>query len=274
MKVKIGAVCLAAALTLGGAALLIRPSAPPADLPAPTAVPTPAATVSRELAGLIVALDPGHGGYDGGARAHDSGVWEKELTLQIAEKTERALLSRGATAVMTRREDVALCETGGATLGRKRADLQARVDTAKAADARVFLSIHLNEYRSRRECGPQVFYQRGGDDGRLLAGVLQEALIAGLSPRRERVAMAGDYYVLRSAIPSALVECGFLSNAEEEKLLLSHDYQERIAQAIADGLCEYTRLLKRTERREAPPASPAPVPAFTPAPTAADAPHA
>ena len=208
----------------------------------PRVVSITAEPALQDLSGLIIALDPGHGGYDGGTRGRDSGVWEKELTLQIAEKLEHELVSRGAKVVLTRREDVALCETGGATLKRKRADLQARVDIAKEAGATVFLSIHLNDYRSRRECGPQVFYQRGGDDGRLLAGVLQAALIEGLSPRRARVAMAGDYYVLKSAIPSALVECGFLSNAEEERLLRDADYQQRIAESIADGLCEYCAL--------------------------------
>ncbi len=90
-----------------------------------------------------------------------------------------------------------------------------------------------------------MFYQRGGEDGRLLAGALQSALIAGLRPSRERAAMAGDYYVLRSAIPSALVECGFLSNAEEERLLRDPAYQERIAQSIARGLAEYKLLRER-----------------------------
>lgn len=197
------------------------------------------------LAGLTVALDPGHGGYDGGARAHDSGKWEKEINLQIALAVEKELAARGAAVVLTRREDICLSEGDTATKQRKRADLQARVDMAKAAGADVFLSIHLNEYRSRAESGPQVFYQRGGEDGRLLAGVLQAALIEGLNPPKQRKAMAGDYYVLRSAIPSALVECGFLSNAAEEKLLLSPAYQQKIALSLADGLEEYLELLRR-----------------------------
>ncbi len=200
---------------------------------------------SQQLAGLVVALDPGHGGYDGGARAHDSGIWEKETTLAIALAVEKELLSRGATVVLTRREDICLAEGDTANKARKRADLQARVDIAKDAGADVFLSIHLNEYRSRSESGPQVFYQRGGDQGRLLAGCLQAALIDHLAPPKQRKAMAGDYYVLRSAIPSALVECGFLSNAQEERLLLSPDYQQRIAVALADGLVQYVALKSR-----------------------------
>lgn len=205
------------------------------------------AAAAQTLTGLTVALDPGHGGYDGGARAHDSGLWEKEINLQIALAVEKELLARGAQVVLTRREDLCLAPGDTATKARKRADLKARTDLAQAAGADVFLSIHLNEYRSRAESGPQVFYQRGGEAGRLLAGALQAALVAGLKPGKIRSAMAGDYFVLRSPIPSALVECGFLSNAAEEKLLLDPAYHTRIAAALADGLAEYRRLARPVE---------------------------
>lgn len=207
-----------------------------------TAAPAPSEALS--LAGLTVALDPGHGGYDGGARAHDSGVWEKDLTLQIALEVEKELVSCGAQVVLTRREDVCLSDGDTATKARKRADLQRRLDIAQEAGADVFLSIHLNEYRSRAESGPQVFYQQGGEAGKRLSACLQSALIAELKPTRERAAMAGDYYVLRGKLPSALVECGFLSNAKEEKLLLSNAYHRRIARALALGLAQWYRAEK------------------------------
>lgn len=200
------------------------------------------------LAGMKVALDPGHGGYDGGARARDSGRWEKDINLEIALAVEKELAAQGAQVILTRREDVCLSEGNTATKARKREDLQQRVNIALENQADVFLSIHMNEYRSRSESGPQVFYQRGGDAGRLLAGVLQKHLIAGLEPKKERSAMAGDYYVLRSRLPSALVECGFLSNSAEEKLLLSPDYQRKIAEAIASGLAEYRVLSGLTKQ--------------------------
>ncbi len=205
------------------------------------------ATVSGgSLQGLTVAIDPGHGGYDGGARARDSGVWEKELTLQIAQAVEQALTERGASVVLTRTQDVCLSREGSGK-ARKRADLQKRLDLAEEAGADVFLSIHLNEYRDRRESGPQVFYQRGADAGRLLAGALQESLVRILCPSRPRQANAGDYYVLRNTgLPAALVECGFLSNAAEEKLLLDETYQRRIAQAVADGLESWLELRAKT----------------------------
>lgn len=209
----------------------------------PPSAPTSSPTLP--LSGLTVALDPGHGGYDGGARAVESGLWEKAITLQMALSIEEELTAQGAQVVLTRREDICLAEGDTATRARKRQDLQRRMDIADEAGADVFLSIHMNEYRSRREQGPQVFWQRGGQAGQLLAQTLQSALIRELNPPRQRQALAGDYYVLRGPLPSALVECGFISNAQEEKLLLSSEYQHRFGQALAAGLCDYLALVSK-----------------------------
>lgn len=223
--------CLLLALVITAAGMLMQPSLP-ADAPA------------LPLDGLTVALDPGHGGYDGGARAHDSGVWEKELTLKIAMAAAEELRAQGAQVYLTRRDDVHLSENGTGK-ARKRADLTERMKIADAVGADVFLSIHLNEYRDRSQSGPQVFYQKGGDEGRLLAGALQQALINELKPQKQRRAMAGDYFVLRGKLPSALVECGFLSNAQEEKLLMDKAYHHRIGKALAKGLAAWLDLRSR-----------------------------
>lgn len=205
----------------------------------------PTSTPALPLSGLTVALDPGHGGYDGGARAVESGLWEKAITLQMALSIEEELTAQGAQVILTRREDICLAEGDTATRARKRQDLQRRMDIAAEAGADIFLSIHMNEYRSRREQGPQVFWQRGGQAGQLLAQTLQSALIRELNPPKQRQALAGDYYVLRGPLPSALVECGFISNAQEEKLLLSGDYQHRFGQALAAGLRDYLALVSK-----------------------------
>ena len=226
---------LALLITAGGLALGGKETPPTPAAPAEASEP-------GALSGLIVALDPGHGGYDGGARAQDSGRWEKDVALEIALEVEKALLARGAQVVLTRREDVCLADGDTASKTRKREDLQKRIDIAEAADADVLLSIHLNEYRSREESGPQVFYRHGSDQGRLLAGTLQQALLDGLKPSRERSALAGDYYVLGGTMPSVLVECGFLSNPREEALLLDPAYQQQIGPACANrtGGCRLT----------------------------------
>ena len=194
------------------------------------------------LAGLTVLVDAGHGGYDGGA-CGKSGVWEKEINLQVALRVKEKLAALGAEVIMTRDSDTDLCsEPRPDNLTKKRQDMIARVDIAKEHSADMVLSIHMNYYRDRAQSGPQVFYRKGYDAGRLLAGCMQESLIAGLSPSRQRSALSGDYFILQLDVPSVLIECGFLSNPSEEQLLLDGTYQERVAQAVGDGAAEYVRL--------------------------------
>ncbi len=208
----------------------------PAASPAPTAAPGP-------LSDLTILVDPGHGGYDGGARCRDSGVWEKEINLAVAREVEKALTGQGASVILTREGDHDLCSPDRpAALTKKRQDMLARIALAQENQADMVLSVHMNEYRDRRESGPQVFYRAGSAPGRLLAGCLQEALIRELQPQKQRAAMAGDYFILQLDVPSVLIECGFISNPAEEKLLLDPDYQARIGEAVAEGVVEYLRL--------------------------------
>ena len=192
------------------------------------------------LSGRVILVDAGHGGTDGGARAKDSGAWEKEINLRVAKALQACLEESGAAVLMTRETDMQYSEN-------KRQDLNARLEIARQGNADMVISVHMNEYRSRRESGPQVFYRAGQEQSRLLAGCIQTAMIRALQPRKERVAMAGDYFILSLNLPSVLVECGFISNAEEEKLLLSSDYQLRTAQAVRDGILEYFELALPSE---------------------------
>jgi len=210
------------------------PDAPPAVQATPEPLP---------LSGWTILVDPGHGGYDGGARARDSGTWEKHINLAVALEVEKTLTARGASVVMTRREDEDLCtDSRPANKTMKREDMENRIGMAEQAHADMVLSIHMNEYRNRSQSGPQVFYRAGCDSGRLLAGCMQESLIRTLEPKKERSALSGDYFILRLDVPSVLIECGFISNSAEEKLLLTPSYQAQLAQAIADGAQEYVRL--------------------------------
>ena len=220
---------LAVAAVAVGTAFLHKPvtTAPPPAPAAPTPAPGP-------LDGVTVCVDPGHGGYDGGAYGV-SGTPEKDINLAVAQALSEALERRGAQVILTRTTDTALADAGQE---RKRRDLQARVDAATDAD--IFLSIHMNEYRAAAESGPQVFYRKGQADSRLLAGFLQQSMNAALSPTRPRSAHTGEYYLLEHlAIPAVLVECGFLSNPAEEQKLLDADYQRRVAESIAEGVEEF-----------------------------------
>lgn len=245
--------CAVAAVLVVGAAVTaaawIKTAGQPAQVGPQEAVTPPPPEVTAEplaLTGWVIMVDPGHGGYDGGARARDSGTWEKHINLAVALEVEKSLVQRGATVVMTRREDEDLCEDERpASLTKKRQDMVNRVQIAKDHQAAMVLSIHMNEYRSRGESGPQVFYRAKCDDGRLLAGCVQDALIRVLQPRKERAALAGDYFILQLDVPSVLVECGFISNSAEEKLLLTPAYQQRLAEAVSLGVEEYVSLRPR-----------------------------
>lgn len=204
--------------------------------PRPARPAVPARPVSAGgLEGMVICVDAGHGGQDGGARARDSLTWEREINLQVAKKVRQALEEAGAHVIMTREDE-------GEHFSNKRADLTERLHLAQENGAQMLLSIHMNEYRSRLESGPQVFYREGQEQSRLLAGALQSALISQLQPKKQRTALAGDYFILSSELPSVLVECGFLSNSDEEKLLLTESYQEKIARAVCMGVEEFVRL--------------------------------
>ncbi|MBR2942915.1 MAG: N-acetylmuramoyl-L-alanine amidase [Clostridia bacterium] len=200
-----------------------------------------ASPVPGPLAGLTVAVDAGHGGYDGGAVGRVSGTPEKGLNLDVALHVERLLAAQGAQVVMTRTGDYALCDENP-PIRKKLQDMQRRAQIIRDAGADLVLSIHMNEYAGRSQSGPQVFYRENCPAGRLLAGAVQQAMMEGLAPRRERTALGGDYYILTLGVPSVLVECGFLSNREEEALLLTPQYREKVAQAIVQGVIYWHAL--------------------------------
>lgn len=193
------------------------------------------------LAGLTVAVDAGHGGYDGGAVGRVSGVPEKGLNLDVAQQVEKLLLELDADVVMTRTGDYALCDENP-PIRKKLQDMQRRAEIIGLNEADLVLSIHMNEYAGRSESGPQVFYREGCPAGRLLAGAIQDAMVSGLRPRKERPALGGDYYILTLGIPGALVECGFLSNKAEEELLMQETYRQQVAEAIVQGVLNWHRL--------------------------------
>ena len=215
------------------------------------AVEETAAPPTGPLYGLCIAVDAGHGGYDGGAVGRVSGTPEKGLNLDVAQRVERLLAAQGARVVMTRTGDYALCDENP-PIRKKLQDMQRRAKIIAEESADLVLSIHMNEYAGRSESGPQVFYRENCPAGRLLAGAVQEAMTAQLAPKRERAALGGDYYILTLGVPSVLVECGFLSNREEEALLLTEEYRERVAKAIAAGVLAWRVL---------PPEKPEPLPA-------------
>ncbi len=199
------------------------------------------AAPSGLLTGVTIALDPGHGGYDGGAVGRVSGTPEKILNLDVAIRAQRLLREQGAQVLLTRTDDYALCDENP-PIRKKLQDMQRRAEIIERNGCDLVLSIHMNEYAGRGESGPQVFYRENCPAGRLLAGAMQEAMIQVLAPKTKREALGGDYYILTLGVPSVLIECGFLSNREEEALLLTPEYREKVAASIVQGVLSWAAL--------------------------------
>jgi N-acetylmuramoyl-L-alanine amidase len=187
--------------------------------------------------GAIV-IDAGHGGVDPGKVSLD-GTLEKDINLQIALRLRIKLESEGYTVIMTRTTDEDTC-TGDYG---KTKDLETRTQTISAANALLAVSIHQNSFSEGEVFGAQVFYKEADNESMLLACSIQESMKA-LNPDNKREAKANsDYYLFRNVeIPIVIVECGFLSNPEEEKLLKNSDYQQQIAECIYKGIKDFLNL--------------------------------
>lgn len=187
---------------------------------------------------FTVVIDAGHGGIDGGVSGITTGVKESELNLDIARKLKTKFDKSGAKTVMTRKTEAGLY--GIYSKGFKRRDMQKRKQITLNAKADVFVSIHLNYYSSPLRRGAQVFYKIDEEKSKSLADIVQAELNGGKECERDYTALAGDYYVLNEADCAAILcECGFLSNAEDEKLLLTDEYRAEIAEKIFNGIEKY-----------------------------------
>ena len=181
-----------------------------------------------------VVLDAGHGGRDPG-KIGAGEIQEKDVNLKIVKKLKGKLEERGIQAVLTREKDETLAPEGSAN--RQVEDIKKRVERIDGENALLAVSIHQNSYQDPEVRGAQVFYYQHSTKGKEAAAILQEALIR-MDPEHPREAKAnGTYYLLRrTQTPTVIVECGFLSNPEEAKLLASEEYQEKIAEAVAEGI--------------------------------------
>ena len=191
---------------------------------------------------LTVVIDAGHGGEDGGASSA-SGVLEKELNLQIAERLCDLLKSNGVNVVMTRTEDTMLYDKTVDYKGRKKAlDLAARQRITEEAGDCIFVSIHMNAYPQPQYRGLQVWYSPNNPDSQSLATLIQQTVAKNLQPENTRQikrATSAIYLLHHLQMPAVLVECGFLSNAAEAELLASERYQKDLAYNLYLAIMEY-----------------------------------
>ena len=181
----------------------------------------------------VIILDAGHGGWDPG-KTGTQGDNEKNINLQIAQKLKQYLEQGGAVVYMTRNSDEALGEKKGE-------DMKERKRIANESEGDIFISIHQNAFPKGSAKGAQVFYHKQSQEGKKLAEEIQKSLKKYVDDENIReVKENTNYYILKKTeLPSALVECGFLSNLEEEKKLNTEEYQQKVAWAIYVGIMNY-----------------------------------
>lgn len=186
---------------------------------------------------FTVVIDAGHGGIDGGCVGKTTGVYESDLNLEYAKILASQLENMGISSVLTRRDSNGLYEEG--VSNRKKSDMKKRKEIIENASPMLVVSIHMNSYTRDSSRGAQAFYKKGNEEGGKLCSDIQDELHSMLdyASSQEKV---GDYYIVNCTdIPSVLIECGFLSNREEEALLMSKDYKEKVCYAITCGIIKY-----------------------------------
>jgi N-acetylmuramoyl-L-alanine amidase len=186
----------------------------------------------------VVIIDAGHGGRDAGASGA-GGLKEKDVNLEIAKRLKRYIEEGGGVAIMIREGDNGLYSLDSPN--KKREDMKNRKQIIKENDADMLISIHLNSFPQRRYYGAQVFYFKDSDISRHLAAIMQQELKRVLDRNNNRVEKStGEYFILKdNDIPSVLIECGFLSNPDEERLLGMPEYQEKIAWSMYIGIIRF-----------------------------------
>lgn len=171
-----------------------------------------------------------------------NGTTEEETNLNITLKVQKLLEESGATVILTRSDENAIYDLDKETLKEKKvSDIKNRVKIGNEAQADIFVSIHLNKGDSENYNGWQTFYKKNDENGKKLATCIQSELKESLKVENKRVAheISNIYIVENVEIPVSIVECGFLSNPQEEKKLVTDEYQNELAWGIYSGILKY-----------------------------------
>lgn len=198
-------------------------------------------TVALPVNNKVIVIDAGHGVPDEGAES-SNGTTEAESNLKIALKVQNLLEQSGATVILTRSDENAIYDIDSKTLKQKKiSDIHNRVKIGNESSADIFVSIHLNKIPQEQYWGWQTFYKAESQEGQKLATSIQTSLNEAIQKENKRVPMKIDniYIIKHVEIPTTIVECGFLSNPEEERLLLTDEYQNKLAWGIYTGIMDY-----------------------------------
>ncbi len=193
-------------------------------------------TLGLATSSKVIIIDPGHGGFDPGKNGI-GGEDEKHINLKIALKLRDYLENSGAIVIMTRTTDDDADGMDG--VKHKRKDMSQRKKVAQGGD--LLISIHQNSFTQPSVKGAQTFYNKASESGKLLADLIQTSIKEYADQgNRRKTKSNNDYYVLKATdIPAVIVECGFLTNPEEEKKLNTDEYQNTIAWSIYVGIVKY-----------------------------------
>ena len=203
-----------------------------------------AAPVSVEPFDSVVLIDPGHGGFDGGAVASD-GTLEKDINLDVSLHLRDMLFICGITVEMTRDTDASTQSADATTIREKKvSDMHNRL--VQYEQSSLVIAVHQNHFQQSKYSGTQVFYSGNHTESQHLAEAVQRAVATDLQPNNNRQikrATDGVYLMHHTSVPAILVECGFLSNPEELAQLKDAQYRQKMAWVIQMGYWNY-----KTER--------------------------
>ena len=199
------------------------------------------ATVSLPISNKTIVLDAGHGTPDEGAES-SNGISEASINLTITRKVQTLLEQSGCNVILTRSDENGIYDLDSKTLRQKKvSDIKNRVKIGNESSADAFISIHLNKIPQSQYYGWQTFFKVNSKESEMLAKSLQQELNLSIQRenKREALKITGKYIIEHVEIPIAIIECGFLSNPEEEQLLQQNEYQDKIAWGIYNGIMDY-----------------------------------
>lgn len=184
-----------------------------------------------------IVIDAGHGGIDGGAVGKKTGITESELNLKYAKKLQNLCTEYGFKVIMTREDMNGLYSEDAPN--KKKSEMEKRKRIINESGADVMISLHMNSFPLPNCEGAQIFYAKGSQQGFNLAKSVQKSICQTFKSARDYVTV-GDYFVLNySSIPAILIECGFLSNPNEEISLQKDEYCEKFCQNVMVGILSY-----------------------------------
>lgn len=186
----------------------------------------------------VIVIDAGHGGVDAGVRGIKTSVKESDINLAVSKILEGYFSDAGFNVVMTRKTNAGLY--GMNTKGFKMRDMKKRKEIIETCNADMVISVHQNFCPIPSRRGGYVFFDKNSECGKTLAESIQNSLNDMEECVKKNTALTGDYYMLKcTESPSVIVECGFLSNGDDEALLVSAEYQKKLAYAVFKGEVAY-----------------------------------